>query len=150
MTRLDGYLAAVRRFSPENAPERFAMRNHELAHWMYGNSAYAIKSVLHHWPIWSVAEAGAPPEAVRKGFVFLPTPIFCSTPVPAVCSPSGISKWCSKDSRNDSPLIGRPARHGVIDYIESVATESLRNALKAARNYTVKFRTCDWWPRTQD
>lgn len=76
VTRLDGYLAAVSHFSPENVPERFAMRNYELAHWMYGNSAYAIKSVLHHWPIWSVADAGAPPEAVRKGFVFLPTPIF--------------------------------------------------------------------------
>lgn len=63
--RLDRYLAAVSRFSPENTPLRFSDRNSELAYWLYGYNAYVIKAVLDHWPISSVTDVKAPVEAVR-------------------------------------------------------------------------------------
>ena len=62
--QLDGYLTAVSRFSPANAPLRFASRNDELAYWIYGYNAYVIKSVLDNWPLESVTDVKAPLEVV--------------------------------------------------------------------------------------
>lgn len=71
VARLDSYLAAVSQFSPENAPDRFADRNAELAYWMYGYNAYVIKGVLNHWPLSSVTDVKAPIEAIKgMGFFY--------------------------------------------------------------------------------
>jgi hypothetical protein len=68
---LESYLAAVAKFSPDNAPHRFPGRSDELAYWMYGYNAYVIKSVLDHWPIRSVTDIKAPIEAVTGlGFFY--------------------------------------------------------------------------------
>lgn len=65
MEQLDNYLAAVSRFSPDNAPNRFSNRSDELAYWIYGYNAYVIRSVLANWPIDSVTDIKAPLEAVK-------------------------------------------------------------------------------------
>lgn len=71
LAQLDSYLAAVSRFSPENAAERFPDRNAELAYWMYGYNAYVIKGVLDNWPLSSVTDIKAPIEAVKGlGFFY--------------------------------------------------------------------------------
>jgi len=63
--QLDSYLAAVSKYSPDSAPERFPGRNDELAYWLYGYNAYVIRSVLDHWPVASVTDVKAPLEAVK-------------------------------------------------------------------------------------
>lgn len=69
--QLDAYLAAVSRFSPENAAHRFPERNDELAYWMYGYNAYVIKAVLDRWPLSSVTDVKAPIEAIKgMGFFY--------------------------------------------------------------------------------
>lgn len=69
--QLESYLAAVRDFSPINAPDRFAGLNDELAYWLYGYNAYVIYSVLENWPIGSVTDVKAPLELVRGlGFFY--------------------------------------------------------------------------------
>ena len=71
MHQLEGYLAAISRFSPTNSPLRFTSRNDELAYWMYGYNAYVIKSVLDNWPLESVTDVKAPLEAVQGlGFFY--------------------------------------------------------------------------------
>ena len=67
--QLESYLAAVARYSPLNAPDRFPDRFAELAYWMYGYNAYVIKAVLERWPIESVTDVKAPIEAIKgQGF----------------------------------------------------------------------------------
>ncbi|MBT8077783.1 MAG: DUF547 domain-containing protein [Gammaproteobacteria bacterium] len=69
--KLDGYLAAVSAFSPENANERFSSRNDELAYWMYAYNAYVIKAILVRWPLDSVTDVKATFEIVRGlGFFY--------------------------------------------------------------------------------
>jgi hypothetical protein len=69
--QLDAYLAAVSRYSPDSAPERFQNRNETLAYWMYGYNAYVIKAVLDNWPINSVTDVKAPLEAIKGlGFFY--------------------------------------------------------------------------------
>jgi len=71
VAQLDTYLAAVSRFSPDNAAERFPQRNDELAYWLYGYNAYVIKGVLDNWPLSSVTDVRAPIEAVKGlGFFY--------------------------------------------------------------------------------
>ncbi|TFG40732.1 MAG: DUF547 domain-containing protein [Chromatiales bacterium] len=71
VARLDSYLAAVSKFSPNTTPTRFSGRNDQLAYWMYGYNAYVIKAVLDHWPISSVTDVKAPLEVVRGlGFFY--------------------------------------------------------------------------------
>lgn len=71
VSALNSYLAAVSRFSPENAPERFPSRNDALAYWLYGYNACVIKGVLDRWPIASVTDVRAPIEAVKGlGFFY--------------------------------------------------------------------------------
>lgn len=67
--RLDSYLAAVTRFSPDATPERFAKRSDALAYWLYAYNAYVIRSILQHWPLQSVTDVKAPIEA-RTGLGF--------------------------------------------------------------------------------
>ena len=68
---LESYLAAISKFSPDNASERFPDRNDELAYWMYGYNAYVIRSVLDRWPLDSVTDVKAPLEAVTGlGFFY--------------------------------------------------------------------------------
>ncbi|MGB5490649.1 MAG: DUF547 domain-containing protein [Woeseiaceae bacterium] len=71
VAKLDSYLAAVSRFSPDTTPQRFPARNDALAYWIYGYNAYVIKSVLDRWPLASVTDVKAPLEAVRGlGFFY--------------------------------------------------------------------------------
>ena len=67
--KLDQYLAAVARYSPENAPSRFPTRSDALAYWIYGYNAYVLSAVLDRWPLKSVTDIKAPVEVVR-GFGF--------------------------------------------------------------------------------
>ena len=78
--QLNAYLAAVSRYSPDNAPDRFQSRNDTLAYWMYGYNAYVIKSVLNHWPIKSVTDVKAPIEAVKGLGLGCPSPMARSGP----------------------------------------------------------------------
>lgn len=71
VSKLDGYLAAVSKYSPDNTPHRFPERNDALAYWMYGYNAYVIKAVLDRWPVSSVTDVKAPIEAVKgMGFFY--------------------------------------------------------------------------------
>jgi hypothetical protein len=211
VAQLDSYLAAVSRFSPDNAPERFATRNDELAYWLYSYNAYVIKSVLDNWPISSVTDVKAPLEVIkglgffyrlrfefggkrfsllavenskiRKSFQdarihFVLNCASDSCPVLRPALPTGdalqallasataefvndsknvsinhanrqillstIFKWFRKDFLNDLKKRGLPAEHGVVDYVASVASDSLRAELKAAQDYDVVFSDYDW------
>lgn len=66
---LNSYLAAVGRYSPENAAERFDGRSETLAYWLYAYNASVIKSILDRWPLESVTDVKAPLE-IMKGFGF--------------------------------------------------------------------------------
>lgn len=69
--QLHSYLAAVSRFSPDNAPDRFASPNDELIYWIQAYNAYVINSVLAHWPLASVTDLKAPLELVKgMGFFY--------------------------------------------------------------------------------
>ncbi len=71
LAQLDTYLAAVARFSPENAPQRFSDDSDRLAYWMYAYNAYVIRTVLHNWPLKSVTDLKAPLEVVKGlGFFY--------------------------------------------------------------------------------
>ncbi len=71
LQRLESYLAAVSRYSPESTPERFATRQDELAYWLYAYNAYVIKSILDRWPLASVTNVKAPIEIVKGlGFFY--------------------------------------------------------------------------------
>jgi len=71
VARLESYLAAVSRFSPQSTPERFADDNAQLAYWLYAYNAYVIRSVIRNWPIKSVTDLRAPLEAVKGlGFFY--------------------------------------------------------------------------------
>lgn len=209
--QLDAYLAAVSRYSPENARHRFPDRNDELAYWMYGYNAYVIKAVLDHWPLSSVTDVKAPIEAIRgMGFFYrlrfsfggeylslltvenrkirsryrdarihfvlncasescpiarpeLPTgdeleEMMTRAANEFVSDPNNVSvdhdnqtvflsrifKWFEKDFVNDLRAKGRPAERGLIDYVASVANDSLRSDLERADDYSVQFRDYDW------
>ena len=80
-TRLNTYLAAVSRFSPDNAADRFATRSDALAYWLYAYNAYVIKSVLDRWPLASVTNVKAPVEFVKGfGFFYRQRFLFGETP----------------------------------------------------------------------
>ena len=209
--RLESYLAAVSRYSPDNAPDRFASRNDELAYWMYGYNAYVIKSVLDNWPIESVTDVKAPLEVITgMGFFYrlrfqfggksysllavengkirkqfqdarihfvlncasdscpvmrptLPTgealqDLLASASTEFVSDPENVSidhankqvvlstifKWFRKDFINDLAKRGRPSERGLIDYVSSVAPDSLRAELDSTQGYDVVFRDYDW------
>ncbi len=69
--RLRRYLAAVARFSPENAPERFQSKEDRVAYWMYAYNAMVVDAILERWPLKSVLEVKAPIEVVKGlGFFY--------------------------------------------------------------------------------
>ena len=71
LQRLESYLAAVSRYSPESTPERFKTRQDELAYWLYAYNAYVVKSILDRWPLASVTSVKAPIEIVKGlGFFY--------------------------------------------------------------------------------
>lgn len=81
-SQLDRYLAAVSRYSPENAPERFAKRSEALAYWLYSYNAYVIWSVLGNWPLESVTDVKAPIEAITGlGFFYRQRFLFGEVPL---------------------------------------------------------------------
>lgn len=57
---------------------------------------------------------------------------------------STIFKWFRKDFVNDLRRRGLPTKRGLLDYIASIAPESLRDELDAASGYEVVFRNYDW------
>ncbi len=69
--KLNQYLAAVSRYSPENAPSRFPTRNDALAYWIYSYNAYVLSEVLDRWPLESVMDVKSPVEVVKGlGFFY--------------------------------------------------------------------------------
>ncbi len=69
--QLDAYLAAVAKFSPVNAADRFPTERETLAYWMYAYNAYVVWSVLDKWPLQSVTDVTAPLEIVKGlGFFY--------------------------------------------------------------------------------
>jgi hypothetical protein len=57
---------------------------------------------------------------------------------------STIFKWFRKDFLNDLAKRGLPSERGLIDYVSSEASETLRVELDAASGYEVVFRDYDW------
>lgn len=211
IAELDGYLAAVGRFSPDATPARFSGRYDELAYWMYGYNAYVIKGVLEHWPLSSVTDVKAPIEAIKGlGFFYqlrfsfggeylslltvenkkirkryrdarihfvlncasescpvarpeLPTgealeQLMVTAADEFINDPDNVSvdhnertvflstifKWYEKDFINDLRAKGRPTGRGLIDYVASFATGTLRSDLARAEGYSIDFREYDW------
>ena len=62
---------------------------------------------------------------------------------------SRIFKWFRKDFINDLHRRGLPANNGLVDYVASVAPESLRKELAGANDYDVRFFEYDWSLNTQ-
>jgi hypothetical protein len=61
----------VAKYSPENAPKRFASKQDELAYWIYSYNALVIHTILRHWPIKSVTDLRAPLEIIKGlGFFY--------------------------------------------------------------------------------
>ncbi|NOR35466.1 MAG: DUF547 domain-containing protein [Woeseiaceae bacterium] len=57
---------------------------------------------------------------------------------------STIVKWFRKDFLNDLAKRGLPSERGLVDYVSSEASETLRAELDAASGYEVVFRDYDW------
>jgi hypothetical protein len=57
---------------------------------------------------------------------------------------STIFKWFRKDFLNDLKRRGIPENRGVIDYVISVAPDSLRTQLDSVQDYDVVFSDYDW------
>ena len=57
---------------------------------------------------------------------------------------STIFKWFESDFINDLALRGRPSERGLVDYVASVAPDSLRSDLESATGYEIVFRDYDW------
>lgn len=69
--QLKQYLAAVAKFSPENAHQRFSNEQDELAYWIYSYNAIVIHLILSNWPLESVTDIKAPIELVKgMGFFY--------------------------------------------------------------------------------
>ncbi len=57
---------------------------------------------------------------------------------------STIFKWFRKDFLNDLAKRGLPSERGLIDYVSSEASQSLRAELDNARGYDIVFMDYDW------
>ena len=55
---LDDYVRSLGEASPDNRPDLFPSRSHELAYWMNAYNAFVIRGVIDHYPIKSVRDAG--------------------------------------------------------------------------------------------
>jgi len=153
---LHAYLAAVSAYSPDNAPQRFPSSNDALVYWIQSYNAYVIKGVLDHWPLSSVTDVKAPIEVVRgMGFFYRQRYSFGGRYYSLLKVENGIIRKRHRDARihfvlncaSDScPILrrGLPADNGLVDYVASVAPESLRSELAGANDYDVSFFDYDW------
>lgn len=57
---------------------------------------------------------------------------------------STIFKWYEDDFVNHMVALGRPAKHGLLDYLGTVAQEPLHGDLRQATDYAIEFRDYDW------
>jgi len=57
---------------------------------------------------------------------------------------STIFKWYEDDFVNHLVALGRPAKHGLLDYLQTVASGPLQTDLGKATEYAVEFRDYDW------
>jgi len=57
---------------------------------------------------------------------------------------SAIFKWYKKDFTDYLLATGRPAKRGLIDYVEGVAVEPLLSDVRRAQDYSIEFREYDW------
>jgi len=57
---------------------------------------------------------------------------------------STIFKWYEKDFVNHMVALGRPANHGLLDYVGTVAEAPLLGDLQRATDYVIEFRDYDW------
>ena len=57
---------------------------------------------------------------------------------------STIFKWYKSDFVNHMVARGRPAKRGLLDYLETVASEPLLSDLRKADDYSIEFRDYDW------
>jgi hypothetical protein len=67
--RLDAYLDRVARVSPDSAPNLFPTRGDRVVYWICAHNAFAIRSILDHWPVGSVREIRGGWEPV-KGYSY--------------------------------------------------------------------------------
>jgi hypothetical protein len=61
-----------------------------------------------------------------------------------IVSLNAIFKWYKKDFTNYLLATGRPAPHGLLDYIKGVAEEPLLSNMRRAKDYSIEFREYDW------
>lgn len=100
LQRLESYLAAVSRYSPEATPERFKTRQDELAYWLYAYNAYVIKSILDRWPLASVTNVKAPLEIVKGlGFFYQLRFVFGGTAYSLYAVENDIIRASYRDAR---------------------------------------------------
>lgn len=98
--RLDSYLTAVGRFSPESTPARFETRQDELAYWIYAYNAYVISSILDNWPLESVTNVKAPLELVKGlGFFYQNRYVFGGKPYSLYAVENDIIRENYRDAR---------------------------------------------------
>lgn len=57
---------------------------------------------------------------------------------------SSIFKWFRKDFINDLRAQGRPSERGLIDYVATLASGTLRDDLRRSDGYAIDFRDYDW------
>ena len=57
---------------------------------------------------------------------------------------STIFKWYESDFLNDLRLHGLPSERGLVDYIASVAPDSMHDDLAMVNDYDIEFRDYDW------
>jgi hypothetical protein len=57
---------------------------------------------------------------------------------------SSIFKWYKRDFLNDLRAKGLPLDRGLIDYVATLATGTLRDDLHRANGYSIEFRDYDW------
>ena len=57
---------------------------------------------------------------------------------------SSIFKWYEKDFLNDLRMHGLPSERGLIDYVASVAPESMTDDLAKIDDYDIEFQDYDW------
>lgn len=63
--QLDTYLDRVARVSPDSAPNLFPTRADRALYWVCAHNAFAIRSILEHWPVNSVTDIRFGWEPVR-------------------------------------------------------------------------------------
>ena len=54
--QLDAYLERIARISPDTAPNLFPTQADRALYWVCAHNAFAIRSILRHWPVESVRE----------------------------------------------------------------------------------------------